>query len=141
MSSIRHVYFVRRKFRIQRPQRPRDFWHSSWSRIFKVWDSKGCSFRRLCDAYYGICFQDDDVEKVDHKKKTIKTTEVRKVLNVECATKQRPSQHVLVTQLVGCETQETLEPYCVNDAFFQMIENCAGNYNANQKLITDEREV
>ena len=43
-------------------------------------------------------------------KSMYKVTEVRKVVNVEWSSKQRPSQHGLVTQLVNSDNQETLEP-------------------------------
>ena len=58
---------------------------------------------KLRIKYCGICFQDDDVEKVDNKNKKFRVTEVRKVVNVEWSSKQRPSQHVLVTQLVNSD--------------------------------------
>ena len=96
---------------------------------------------KLRIKYYGICFQDDDVEKMDNKNKKFRVTEVRKVVNVEWSSKQRPSQHVLVTQLVNSDNKDTLEPYWINQTFFQMIDNCTDNYNASRKIITDERNT
>ena len=72
-----------------------------------------------------VAFQDDDValRRLIKKIEQLKLrTEIRKVVNVEWANKQRPSQHVLVTtQLVGCEAQETLEPYCIDETFFKWL--------------------
>ena len=97
---------------------------NKWNEKWYIWNPALMNKNCVLYAYYGLCCFPRwwcCVEKIDKKNRTIKVTEIRKVVNVEWANKQRPSQHVLVTQLVGCEAQETLEPYCIDETFFKWL--------------------